>query len=123
MSADVKNMILARQVELTLRSLHIGGTLKGLYYLVYAVTLTLSTEEKTDHITKDLYPRVATAFHTTPPRVERDMRFAIRTCWDHDTCKAALSKMAGCTLSKRPSNSEFIDIVAFYLRCAENDHF
>lgn len=114
MAAVMMEHELAQRVEQELRSLYISGTLKGLYYLVYAVVAEVQKPGSTHRITKELYPEIALAFKTTPARVERDMRWAIRMAWE--SAKDKINQMALRHLVKRPTNREFIDIIAFHIR-------
>ena len=114
MSVAVANRALKRDVEKTLRRLHINGTLLGLKYLIYAVVETVLDPERTYLITKDLYREIARKYKTTPIRVERDIRSAICVCWKN--AGEELDQMIGRHLIKRPTNKEFIDHIAFYLR-------
>lgn len=102
------------QSEQTLRRLRITGKLKGLWFLIHAITATVRDPRRTELITKDLYPEIAQAFHTTPSRVERSIRTAITVCWKEG--RAELEEIAGGPLTKRPTNTEFIDLVATYIR-------
>ncbi|MFQ6805773.1 MAG: sporulation initiation factor Spo0A C-terminal domain-containing protein [Lachnospiraceae bacterium] len=58
-------------------SLGIHGTYKGYRYLVFALELALSDENQLLYVTKNLYPSVARRYHTTPSRVDRDLRTVI----------------------------------------------
>lgn len=86
----------------------------GLKYLIFAVSETVLNPNRIYLITKDLYREIARKYKTTPSRVERDIRSAICVCWEN--AKDELEQIAGCHLSKRPSNKEFIDYIAFYIR-------
>ena len=114
MIVPIKNCPLEQRAEAILRSLHINGTLKGLGYLTYAVSETVRDPRRTEYITKDLYLEIARAYGTTASRVERAMRWSIRFSWEF--CRKELDQMAGYHLVKRPTNREFIDFVAFYIR-------
>ena len=102
------------RVEKTLRALRIPGKMKGLRYLTYAISATVCDPTRTRLITKDLYHEIARSFDTTASCVERDIRSAIYICWQQT--QAELERIAGHPLEKRPTNSEFIDLVAFVLR-------
>lgn len=106
---------LERMAELQLRRLHISGKLTGLRYLSFAVARAIKNPEATCWITKELYFDIAHRYATTPSRVERSIRTAIKTCWSWGG-QEALDQMAGYHLSQRPSATEFIDLVAAYLR-------
>lgn len=105
---------LKQEVEKTLRSLHICGSWRGLRLLTFAITQTALDPRRTELITKDLYWDIARRYKTTPERVERNIRRAIQLSWEFSSEK--LDQMAGYHLVKRPTNKEFIDIVAFYIR-------
>ncbi len=112
---DYELMVL---VEKTLRQLRISGKLVGLRYLVYAVTETVKDPARTQLITKDMYPAISREFNSDPRRVERAIRTAIGACWDSGG-KDELDQMAGYHLVKRPTNLEFIDLVAAYIRYSQ----
>ena len=101
-------------IEAVLRSLRIDGTYKGYRYLVYGIRLVVQDPRRTELITKDVYPDIARTFKSTVFRVERNIRFAIASCWPYSN--EALDQMAGYHLAKRPTNRQFIDIVAFFVR-------
>ena len=102
-------------VELALRKLHITGKLIGLRYLVYAIAETVKDPNRTQLITKDMYPEIARKFGTKDTRVERTIRSAINNCWRNSN-REQLNEMAGYHLERCPTNIEFIDLVATYIR-------
>ena len=114
MSAETEDVLLERQIEKILRSIHINGTMKGLRYLTYAIAETVRDPARTNLITKDLYWEIAHVYKTTASCVERDMRWAICISWE--CAKKKLDQIAPCHLVKRPTNKQFIDLVAFYIR-------
>ncbi len=114
MSNTTTEAALKQEVEKTLRSLHINGSWRGLRLLTCAITQTVLEPHRTELITKDLYRDIARRYKTTPERVERNIRRAIFLSWE--AAKEELDQMAGYHLVKRPTNREFIDLVAFYIR-------
>ncbi len=102
-------------IEQTLRRLRISGKLKGYAYLTYMIGETVKNPRRTELITKDLYPETAARFGSEYRRVERAVRHAIRFSWNAGGGEE-LSQLAGYPLDRPPSNSEFIDIVAFGVR-------
>lgn len=102
-------------IEQTLRRLRISGKQKGYFYLVYMIAQTVKNPRRTELITKDLYPETAARFGSEYRRVERAVRHAIRSSWDAGSGEE-LSRLAGYSLNKPPSNAEFIDLVAFGIR-------
>ena len=105
---------LALTVECTLHALRIPGSLQGMRFLMYAIERTVKDPTYTQFITKRLYIDIALFCHSTPSRVERSMRTAVEVSWNN--ARKELNQMAGYHLVKRPTNREFIDLVAFYIR-------
>lgn len=105
------------QVEAVLRRLKINGTVKGLRYLIYTITETVRDPARTELITKDLYRETARLFQVSPGSVERAIRTAIEISWAE--AREEFDRIAGYHLIERPSNSRFIDLVAYYIRCAQ----
>ena len=110
----VRDRILDHLAETMLRSLHIPGTVDGMAYLTYAVSETVKDPQRTKFITKDLYWEIARTYHTKATNVERAMRWAIQASWNNG--RNELDQIAGYHLVNRPTNKEFIDLVAFYIR-------
>ena len=114
MSVEISNKLLEQLVEAILRSLYIPGTFKGLKYLTYAVTATVIDPSRTCLITKDLYHEIAREYTTTAKRVERDIRWAIQASWK--SAKEELCRIADRHLTQCPTNKQYIDLIAFYIR-------
>ncbi len=72
-------------------------------------------------VTKELYPLIAEKYNTTPSRVERAIRHAIEVAWDRGNVEM-MNKFFGYTVNMdrgKPTNSEFIAMVADRLRIGE----
>lgn len=98
-----------------LRLLGASGKLAGFRYAVYMIEQVRDHPEKIQLVTKNLYMQAAILFDTTPNNVERNVRTLIHACWrypDH----TLLNQLAGIVLDAPPTNSQFIDILAAYLR-------
>ena len=106
---------LTEQVELELLRLHISRTMSGYHYAAYGVAQVIQSPEIINGLTKELYPEIAKQFQVRPANVERSIRVAIRACWERGG-REALDEMAGIHLTKRPTNSAFLTIVADYIR-------
>lgn len=50
---------------------------------------------------------------STPSNVEHNIRTLINLCWTSH--RDVLEEIAGCTMVDKPTNSEFIDILVYYL--------
>ena len=98
-----------------LRMLGASGKLAGFRYAVYMIEQVRDHPEKIQLVTKNLYMKTAMLYGTTPNSVERNVRTLICTCWrypDH----TLLDQIAGFAMKTQPTNSQFIDILAAYLR-------
>lgn len=92
--------------------------IKGYLYLREAIEMVIKEIELLGAITKELYPKVAEKFNTTPSRVERAIRHAIEVSWERGNMKA-INKIFGhsvTTDSGKPTNSQFIAKIADKLR-------
>lgn len=96
-----------------IRKLGITSKYKGYYFLAEAVNMVMEQKDGNIKITKDIYPNLSKKFKSTPSNIERDIRTVINTCWE--TNKSGLDKIAGYPLKFKPTNSEFIDMIAYYL--------
>lgn len=92
--------------------------IKGYMYLREAITMIFYDVELLGSITKVLYPDIAKKYKTTPSRVERAIRHAIEVAWSRGNIDS-ISELFGYTVSSskaKPTNSEFIAMVADHLR-------
>ncbi|SEO30024.1 two-component system, response regulator, stage 0 sporulation protein A [Amphibacillus marinus] len=92
--------------------------IKGYMYLREAITMIFNDIELLGSITKVLYPDIAKKYNTTPSRVERAIRHAIEVAWSRGNIDS-ISDLFGYTVSStkaKPTNSEFIAMVADHLR-------
>ena len=103
----------------TVRALGIGRTYLGYYFLIDSVRLVLDNEVLLFSVCRKLYPTVARIHHTTADNVERNLRTAIRACWEHGN-RSLLESMFPYPLYARPSASEVIDAIADYCRSLDS---
>lgn len=96
-----------------IRRLGATSKYKGYYYVAEAVRMAQGLQERPMKITKDIYPILARKYKSTPSNVEHNIRTLINLCWMSH--KETLEEIAGCTMDDKPTNSEFIDILAYYL--------
>ena len=102
-----------KEVYGIIRKLGITSKYKGYYFLAEAVNMVMAQKDGNIKITKDIYPNLSKKFKSTPSNIERDIRTVINTCWR--TNKSGLDEIAGYPLKFKPTNSEFIDMIAYYL--------
>ena len=91
---------------------------RGYHFLREAILMTINNVSFLGAMTKELYPTIAAKYDSTPSRVERAMRHAIEIAWERGNYDA-ISRLFGYTVnikSGKPTNSEFIAIIADKLR-------
>lgn len=92
--------------------------IKGYQYLREAITMVVENIELLSAVTKELYPSIAKKYNTTPSRVERAIRHAIEVAWNRGKIDT-INSLFGYTVHNdkgKPTNSEFIAIIADKLR-------
>ncbi|MDD7219853.1 MAG: sporulation initiation factor Spo0A C-terminal domain-containing protein [Clostridia bacterium] len=101
-----------------IRKLGATSKYKGYYYVADAVKLSMNMQERPLKITKDIYPILARKYKSTPSNIEHNIRTLVNLCWVNH--KDVLEEIAGCTMDYKPTNSEFIDILAYYMYKTED---
>ena len=91
------------EIEKYLLEKRIKPNHKGFKQLTYAIELCQKDETYFDGMTKRLYPDVAKDLGTTQGRVERDLRFAVRSA-GHELTLTEFISMAVLELKIRKSN-------------------
>lgn len=102
-----------RKVYRLIRQLGMTSKYKGYYYVAEAVMMSMELQDYPIKITKDIYPYLAKKFKSTSVNIEHDIRTVINVCWAAN--KETMDHIAGYSLRYRPTNSEFIDMLAYYL--------
>ena len=103
--------------EALLRRLGLTGKFTGFQSAIYLVEKVVEDPTNLKLVTKRLYPETAAQLGITPSALERSVRTLVQVCWNRGDRKY-LDLVAGFHLTERPSNTEFIDILANYLRKA-----
>ena len=106
---DITNMI---------HEIGVPAHIKGYQYLRMEIALCVENMDLIGAVTKELYPMIAKAYNTTPSRVERAIRHAIEVAWNRGKLET-IDSLFGYTVHNgkgKPTNSEFIAIVADKLR-------
>ena len=109
---------LEQEITRLIHLIGIPAHIKGYQYLREAIVMVYDQVELLGLVTKELYPQVATHFHTTPSRVERAIRHAIEVAWTRGNLDT-IERVFGHTISQergKPTNSEFIAMIADQLR-------
>lgn len=113
------------EVTEMLHEIGIPAHIKGHLYLREAILSVVEEIELLGAITKVLYPRIAEKYQTTPSRVERAIRHAIEVAWERANVDI-IKKFFGYTINAnrgRPTNSEFIAMMADRLRLYGNYNY
>lgn len=99
-------------------TLGIPPHIMGYAYAREGVKLVYADPSIINRVTKDLYPRIAEKFHTSSSKVERAIRHAIDVAWNRGRVDAIWSVFGVKVYigSQRPTNSEFIALVADKLK-------
>lgn len=103
------------EVVLLMRSMNVPVKMIGYKYLRDAIMLAYEDPESLMSVTKDVYPKLAEKYGTSPTNVERNIRYAIESTWARNrksSRSGQVDRMFG-TLEKKPTNSEFV------LTCSE----
>lgn len=90
----------------------------GYNYIIYALELISLDPEILHHITKELYPEVAKHFGSTPARVERAIRTAIKIVWLYGNMPT-INTVFGNTIRPDkgfPTNTQLLAGLYFYLK-------
>ncbi|MGN0659706.1 MAG: sporulation transcription factor Spo0A [Emergencia sp.] len=121
-SAVFKDILKENDLEIEITNLiHEVGVpahIKGYQYLRDAITIAVEDMDILSAVTKELYPTIAKMNHTTPSRVERAIRHAIEVAWNRGRIET-IDALFGYTVKNdkgKPTNSEFIAIIADKLR-------
>ena len=116
-SAAVRKEELKRMKKIygIIRKLGVTSKYKGYFFVADAIQLAMNSQGKPIMITKDIYPYLAGKYNTTTMNIEHDIRTVISVCWE--TNKKEMDEIVGYSLTYKPTNSEFIDMVAYYLCC------
>ena len=109
LEVDITNMI---------HEVGVPAHIKGYQYLRDAITMVVGDMDLLSAVTKELYPAIAKKNNTTPSRVERAIRHAIEVAWNRGKIET-INNLFGYTIHNekgKPTNSEFIAIIADRLR-------
>lgn len=116
------NINLDAKITNIIHEIGVPAHIKGYLYLREAIAMVYHDIDLLGSITKVLYPDIAKKYKTTSSRVERAIRHAIEVAWSRGNIES-ISNLFGYTVSMskaKPTNSEFIAMVADKLRLENN---
>ncbi len=95
-------------------SIGIPPHIKGYNYLREGIKMAVNDPHVINNVTKGLYPVIGERFQTSASKVERAIRHAIEVAWNRGRVDA-VNAIFGARVyigSEKPTNSEFIALVA-----------
>ena len=95
-------------------SIGIPPHIKGYKYLREGIKMAVEDPTIINNVTKGLYPIIGERFETSASKVERAIRHAIEVAWNRGRVEA-INAIFGARVyigSEKPTNSEFIALVA-----------
>ena len=114
----MQTMIVCEEIGELLEQLGLARKEKGFERLSYAIAVTAQEFERAGSVTKLLYPDLAKHFQTTPEKIERSLRHLIEKFWEKGE-KTRFEELFGYHRDNseiRPTNSEYIAILADWIR-------
>ena len=112
-----------RMITSIIHDVGIPAHIKGYQFIRSAILMAIKDCEVINHITKQLYPDLAKMYKTTPSRIERAIRHAIEVSWTRGRSET-MNELFGYTISSekgKPTNSEFIAMIADYIKLKVKD--
>ena len=109
-----KPVTLEEKISEIFISIGIPPHIKGYNYLREGIKMTIEQPYIINSVTKELYPSISKKFSTSPSKVERAIRHAIEVAWNRGRIDA-INAIFGPRIylgSEKPTNSEFIALVA-----------
>ena len=104
-----------------LHKLGMPSHIRGYQYIRDGIIMMYKEPDMLKGITKEIYPELATKYDTTSSRVERAIRHAIEVAWNRGQIEMH-EKIFGYTVNSnkgKPTNSEFIAMIADRIRLSE----
>ena len=114
----MQTMIVCEEIGELLEQLGLARKEKGFERLSYAIAVTAQEFERAGSVTKLLYPDLAKHFQTTPEKIERSLSHLIEKSWEKGE-KTRFEELFGYHRDNsevRPTNSEYIAILADWIR-------
>ena len=108
----VRNDKFEKIVTNLLHEVGVPAHIKGYFYLREAIAMVAENEDYLSGVTKELYPQVAEGHKTTASRVERAIRHAVEVACSRKDDVNIRNMFSMSTEKSKPTNSEFIAILA-----------
>ena len=99
--------------EEIIRKFRITSKYKGYPLIIDALQIATQQFGNCLKITKDIYPILAVKYRDSAYCIERNIRTIVERCWYNNKC--LMKEIAGCELKVCPTNTEFIEMIAYYI--------
>lgn len=102
-----------------IHAIGVPAHIKGYHFIREGIKMVIEDIELLNAVTKELYPGIAKKHNTTSSKVERAIRHAIEVAWnrgDDRMIKQLFQHTLIPTNKNKPTNSEFIAVIADKLR-------
>lgn len=109
---EAKNNNYTPLITHIIQELGLPAHIKGYRYTRKAVEMVIKDFDLLSAITKELYPKVAEYYESTPSRVERAIRHAIDVAWQRGSQNAVAKYFYNLDDDSKPTNSQFIARIA-----------
>ncbi|HEY5587842.1 MAG TPA: sporulation transcription factor Spo0A [Candidatus Paceibacterota bacterium] len=105
------------QITNIINEIGVPAHIKGYLYVRESIRMIVNNMALLSAITNELYPKIGKTYNTTANRVEREIKNVIDVAWSRGDIET-INKIFGYTINNKgkPSNSEFIAMVADKLR-------
>ena len=111
------NRKLIVKITQLLHDMGIPAHLCGHDYLRDAIMMVMNSHEVSGRMTKEIYPEIAKKYKKSPQSVERAIRTALDVAWTRGKTEL-INEIFRFTVNiqkGRPTNSEFVSLIADYL--------
>lgn len=112
-----------KRITRILHNVGIPAHIKGYSFIREAVEMVIENPTVIGQVTKTLYPNIAEKYDSSTTKVERAIRHAIEIGWSRGNTDV-IDDIFGYTISAqkaKPTNSEFIAMVADYISLNEDE--
>lgn len=102
------------EIYVLMAQIGITSKYKGYDYIAAAVKYLMDRPNQRVSATKEIYPDLGKKFHVPPSRIEQNIRFTISVIWEKK--RGQLERYTGLEFEKKPTNSEFLDLLVGILQ-------
>lgn len=99
-----------------IKNVGIPVSISGYKFIRDSIIFSLEHENEISRVTKSVYPAIAEKYGTKSSNVERSIRTAIETAWNKPDKAAAIDIFGNSYIENKPTNGEFIAVIADKVR-------